>query len=123
MTVKRQINIRASALMASQLAWLADRWGATQTEALTVCIDRIYRQEQATLIEQIVTGQQLPATGYPTDGETFYYHNDEMPLTDIGRVPGQDGRHVLRRPDGSLVIVGGYHLRRPGETWPDALNV
>lgn len=60
-------------------------------------------------------------TGYPTDGETFFYRNETEPLVSLGRLGEGQGAHVLRRPDGSLIAVGGYQLRRRGETWSDML--
>ena len=57
----------------------------------------------------------------PTKGETFFYHNETTPLLDIGRDRDQEGVHVLVRPDGSVVRIGGYHLRRAGEVWSDPL--
>jgi hypothetical protein len=45
--MKQQINFRASGLTARQLNELAQRWGTTQSETLTVCIDRIYQQEMS----------------------------------------------------------------------------
>ena len=44
--MKRQINFRASDLTARQLSELAARWGTSQTETVTVCIDRAWQQEQ-----------------------------------------------------------------------------
>ena len=43
--MKQQINFRASDLTTQQLEQLMDRWGTSQTETLTVVIDRIYQQE------------------------------------------------------------------------------
>jgi hypothetical protein len=43
--MKQQINFRASELTARQLDWLMARWGTSQTETLTVVIDRMYQQE------------------------------------------------------------------------------
>jgi hypothetical protein len=42
---KEQINFRASVLTTQQLKELASMWGTSQTETITVAIDRIYRQE------------------------------------------------------------------------------
>lgn len=43
--VKQQLNMRVSDLTRSQLHELAERWGMTITEALSVIVDRIYQQE------------------------------------------------------------------------------
>lgn len=120
--MKQQINFRASDLTTRQLDELSSWWGASQTETVTVAIDRIHRQEQAkrmeAVLEDILSGKISPVNS-PTTGETFFYKNEEMPLLDIGRVPGATGRHVLRKPDGSLTTVGGYYLRRDGEQWSE----
>ncbi len=58
---------------------------------------------------------------FPTLGETFFYHNDTERLVDVGRVRGSDGLHALLKPDGTIIKVGGYHLRRQGERWEDTL--
>lgn len=44
--MKQQLNVRASALTIGQLNWLAARWGANQTETITVAVDRAYREER-----------------------------------------------------------------------------
>jgi len=43
--MKQQINFRASDLTAHQIESLMSKWGTSQTETLTVVIDRIYQQE------------------------------------------------------------------------------
>lgn len=45
--MKQQINFRASDLAAHELDWLMQRWGTSQTETLTVALDRVYRAENA----------------------------------------------------------------------------
>lgn len=42
---KQQINFRASDLTARQLAELSERWGTTQSETITIIVDRMYREE------------------------------------------------------------------------------
>lgn len=42
---KEQLNARVSNLTRRQLDELSERWGTTQTETLTVIIDRMYQQE------------------------------------------------------------------------------
>lgn len=56
---------------------------------------------------------------YPTLGETFFFQNEQVPMEEIGRVPGHTGIHVLRRPDGGLEAINGFSLRRPGEVWEE----
>jgi hypothetical protein len=71
-----------------------------------------------------VYGEPKPATEpdiQNTFGETFFVKNDSVPLRDCGRVPGAEGRHVLTTPSGETIIIGGYWLRREGETWDDFL--
>lgn len=46
---KEQLNARVSALTRRQLDELGERWGTTQTETLTVIIDRMYKQEITTM--------------------------------------------------------------------------
>ena len=46
--MKQQINFRASELTARQLEWLMAKWGTSQTETLTVVLDRVHRQEAGT---------------------------------------------------------------------------
>ena len=43
--MKQQINFRVSDLAAHELDWLMTRWGISQTETITVALDRVYRQE------------------------------------------------------------------------------
>lgn len=45
MTPKRQVNIRASDLTRRQLEQLTEWWGCNRTEAVTVAVDRAYREE------------------------------------------------------------------------------
>jgi hypothetical protein len=47
MVRKGQINFRASALTRQQLEQLCEWWGVNQTEAITVAVDRAYREEEA----------------------------------------------------------------------------
>lgn len=67
-------------------------------------------------------GEPKPDTSFPTLGETFFIKDDTTPLTDSGRVPGATGRHVLTTPDGQVIVIGGYWLRRQGENWDDFLS-
>jgi hypothetical protein len=56
--MKHQINFRASDLTIRQLEALMRSWGTSQTETLTVVIDRIYQQEIATMTTITATSQQ-----------------------------------------------------------------
>ena len=123
--MKDQINFRASELTTRQLAELSELWGTSQTETLTVAIDRAYQAEtkrrMEMLLKDILSGAIQPEPSR-TDGETFFFENETMPLVSLGRVPGKNGMHILRRPDGSLTIHGGYYLRRQGEHWDDYVS-
>jgi hypothetical protein len=57
--MKQQINFRASDLTARQLEALMQLWGTSQTETLTVVIDRMYQQET-----RIMTTETLMTTVY-----------------------------------------------------------
>jgi hypothetical protein len=54
MTPKRQLNFRVSALTSEQLEQLQGWWGANQSEVITVCVDRVYREEVAKQSDVIV---------------------------------------------------------------------
>jgi hypothetical protein len=78
----------------------------------------------AAYLNRIRSGEIAPQTlvedtgkPYPTNGRTWYYQNEQEPLTDLGRVPGYEDMHVLRKPDGTLVFAGGFNLREEGEAW------
>lgn len=71
------------------------------------------------LIDAVTSGMVQPVESL-TAGETWYYQNETEPLVELGRVPLKSGMHVLRRPDGSMTVIGGYYLRRSGEVWDDA---
>lgn len=120
--MKQQINFRASSLTARQLESLAARWGTTVTEAITVLVDRAYREEVLMDMDKVLSGE-LPPASSATVGETWHVGNGDVPYTELGCVPGQPGRHVLLAADGTRRVVGGYFLRRPGETWTDFIAV
>jgi len=74
--------------------------------------------------KDILEGRTQPVAGYPTDGQTFFYRNEDTPLVSLGRLPEAEAIHILRRPDGTLTAIGGYFLRRDGgEVWADVLAV
>ena len=56
---------------------------------------------------------------YPTNGRMTSFRNEQEQMEDVGRVPGHEGLHVLRRPNGLLFITGGFNLREEGEAWED----
>lgn len=43
--MKKQLNLRVSALTLLQLQKLQEAWGTSQTETITLIIDRAYQQE------------------------------------------------------------------------------
>lgn len=102
--MKQQINFRASALTTKQLEWLMSEWGTSQTETLTVVIDRIYQQESKMnkpVINQVfyvnqtgnhdtatdtyhnmtlfVLGEHFRSDRRPTTGPTSYGHVEDTP--------------------------------------------
>lgn len=120
--MKAQINFRASDLTERQLTALEERWGTSRTETLTIVIDRVFREESNMDYQKLLSGEMEPDTSYPTTGQTWYIENGSEPYTDLGRVPGKPGVHVLHAQDGSRLIIGGYNLRREGEVWSDFLS-
>ncbi len=68
--MKQQVNFRASDLTTSQLDWLMSKWGTSQTETLTVVVDRVYRQEFAMKLKTLSQDCALRALRVATsDGE------------------------------------------------------
>lgn len=123
--MKQQLNIRASDLTTKQLDELGAWWGTSQTETFSIVVDRIYQAEQAKrqrfVLEEILAGKVQPEAAL-TDGQIFYYRNDNEPLVSIGRMPGNNGIHILRRLNGILTAIGGYNLRQGYEAeWFDVL--
>jgi hypothetical protein len=55
---KEQLNARISALTRRQLNELGKRWGTTQTETLTVIIDRMYQQEIGSMKTYIIVNDR-----------------------------------------------------------------
>mgnify|MGYP001564126867 CR=1 FL=1 len=51
---KAQINFRASDLTGRQLETLTALWGTSQTETISVAIDRIYQQEEPKMLETLL---------------------------------------------------------------------
>lgn len=54
---------------------------------------------------------------YALCGELVRCRNSEEVFTDIGRVPGRDGLHILQRQDGSIITVGGYYVHPHNKKW------
>lgn len=44
---KKQMHIRASAITQRQISELAEQWGTTITDVITIAVDRLYREEHA----------------------------------------------------------------------------
>ena len=74
-------------------------------------------KELKDLKTRLESGEMQPARGAADDGETFFYQNEQEPLTSLGRVPGVDWLYVLEREDGSLLLMGGAYLRGRGLLW------
>lgn len=82
--MKQQINFRASELTTQQLAQLMQLWGTTQTETLTVVIDRVCQQEtrvmNAYTLDIVYEGGQSPIDGKwsITETETITVQADDI---------------------------------------------
>lgn len=71
---KQQLNARISNLTRTQLDDLSQRWGTTQTETLTVIIDRMYQQETQTMSNETINYGELDRK-YGTvnfEGKTYW---------------------------------------------------
>lgn len=70
---KEQLNARVSDLTRRQLNELGERWGTTQTETLSLIIDRVYNQDNA-MTQQQVVGIHEAKGPYPgvIDGQAVY---------------------------------------------------
>lgn len=86
--MKSQINIRASALLISQLDELTEQLGTSITETISIAIDRMYQQEIKTMSSQFL----------PFDTDTRYSGNGHSPA--MGQ-PGW-GNTVKHIADGSI---------------------
>ena len=73
--MKQQINFRASELTARQLEWLMERWGTSQTETLTVAIDRIYKEEHMGIQFYEITDQEPrdPEGRFSSNGGDYWF--------------------------------------------------
>jgi hypothetical protein len=77
---KAQLNLRVSDLTRRQLDELSQRWGTTQTETLTVIIDRIYREEIPTMHTRSTTRSFSPQN---TDGIDDLMSGDKTSATTL----------------------------------------
>jgi len=103
---KEQLNARISALTRRQLDELGERWGTTQTETLTVIIDRMYREELKTMQPRNITESWLqswidahrPDLGlYEVNGVKGFYKLDAGPshsFMGIGKTWKQVATHL-----------------------------
>lgn len=122
---KTQLNARVSDLTKQQLEELGSRWGTTQTETLTVIIDRMYRQETKIMTKvasEIITTDDLDKIS-PIDqctearkttepwqhGEWFAYEDDQW----------QHKGHYLWLPEAGRVGI----CTNGDSQWADADNV
>lgn len=96
---KEQLNARISALTRRQLDELGERWGTTQTETLTVIIDRMYQQEMR-IVKQIKVGTVNDLHLFAVKADGRYY-----PLSE------SDLNH--ERPDAKIFYDSGVY---PGVT-------
>lgn len=74
-------------------------------------------KELKDLKTRLASGEMQPDRGAADDGETFFYQNEQEPLISLGRVPGAGWLYVLKRQDGSLLLMGGAHLHGRGHLW------
>lgn len=88
--MKSQINFRASTLTASQLEQLMAWWGTSQTETITILVDRAY---------QVEYGKQYPQVSDDGEYKTVTLTEDEMAALDDGQ-----GWYEA----GDTVVLGGY---------------
>ena len=126
--MKKQINIRASDLTARQLDHLMRRWGTSQTETLTLVIDRIFRQETAMDTVQLIEtnagflyigtedGPWFEAIGDPgtfDDDATAIANGDTDDWT-VERFDEQpQGELVGEWSEGTLRVIVNEYSRQP----------
>lgn len=108
--MKTQINFRASQLTASQIEQLMGWWGTSQTETITVVVDRIYREEHAQREQTASDDGEFQSTTLTEeemvaldDGQEWYKPGDYVVIS--GYVGGaQDTAHALQ-----LEVNGKLH--------------
>lgn len=122
---KDRMSLELPTYLYERLAVEADKRRMTTARLAAELIGRALLGETSMSKEEtislVLAGELEPDTSKSTTGRTVYYENTSTPLVDTGRVPGHAGLHVLRKPDGSLMVAGGYHLATERGHWVDAL--
>lgn len=107
MAEKSMLSIRASELTREKLDYLQAVWGTTQTEALTVIVDRAYHREfdEFTLyLAELVAGQIADGIYSPEEAEA---QNNGQGWTFDREVDGVTARH-----EGAKLGVKGMALAK-----------
>lgn len=91
---KQQLNVRVSDLTRHQLDKLSANWGTTQTETLTVVIDRMYQQESK--MKHIKVGEVNDLSLYAVEVDGRYYPLNEKDLD-------------FERPDAKIYYDSGIY--------------
>lgn len=79
--------------------------------------EQLARDQLERILERIRTRQLAPVgidahgTPYATNGKVFYYPDENVPMTSLGRVPGRENMHVLQKEDGSFAFIDADGLR------------
>lgn len=138
--MKQQINFRASELTAQQLESLMSIWGTSQTETLTVVIDRIYQQEKRTMTTKTtdygdVFGKQATVdeliarfnesefdtlTKY-LEAEAVALHGEEAEGNDYATMAVQIEGELFRKLEVEAAQAVGAAQAEPG-TWAGRAN-
>ena len=121
--MKQQINFRASDLTAQQLDWLMSRWGASQTETLTVVVDRVYRQEAGANLRpltQDVARRALRVAMRDTDGPQLIWGTIFEVHEGAAQVIWDDGVKTGTRFDELLFDTNS--ARAAAAEWPSVHN-
>jgi hypothetical protein len=70
--------------------------------------------------------RQNKGKSFPTDGESFYLYlpdsGESIEVVSLGRVEGEEGKHIIQYPNGEKQTVGGYWLGRTRAEAKQAYN-
>ena len=108
--MKQQINFRASDLTAQQLDWLMSKWGTSQTETMTVVVDRVYRQESVIDLKPLTVNsarRALRVAMYDGDGGRLLWGTIFETHEDSAQVIWDDGAKTGTRYDELLFDANG----------------
>jgi len=112
MMSKRQINFRASEHTANQLAELVTRTGMTQTEVVSVAIDRFFREEITMTANTMLIKAEKTASGRYTlvaengdkPQEGFEYDTEKLAYAAVSQLYPANSIWPGRR------VPGGYRI-------------